>query len=541
VRHPDGTTRKVQIRNYVIPHGTRYRMGSIIRDITAREAAEHALRESEGKYRTLVEQAHDMIVVVQNGIMKFCNSRVAEMWGGEVREILGQPFDNFIDPGELPRVRENYLRRMAGEEVPELYNTVLLKRDGSRVHADLSAGAIIYEGRPADLVVLRDITEKKKAEEELRRNEAFQQALLAASPVGIGVSIGRILTWANRTMDLMLGYEPGELKGQPSRVLFADDREYERALVELQRWIEERGVGTVQTVWKRKDGGLLDIALSIAPVRPGSPEIVAIAQDITARKEAERYLRESEETFRTMVGISPLPLSLIGSTGKYIHVNPAFTRLFGYTLEDLPDGNAWFTLAYPDEGTRKEAIRLWKADAAAHPAGEVRPRTFRVRCRDGSNKDILFLPASTPAGLQVVVYQDLTAEKIHERLLQCEDLYRHMVDDLNIGIYRSSGDPAGRFLWGNTGLVSILGFEDLADLQGVPVRDIFQKPGGRKALLEELRKKKFVKNRLLTLRRKDGTPVTVSVTALAEFDEKGHLQFINGLVQELAENGAADS
>jgi len=75
----------------------------------------------------------------------------------------------------------------------------------------------------------------------------------------------------------------------------------------------------------------------------------------------------------------------------------------------------------------------------------------------------------------------------------------------------------------------------------VPVRDLFIKPKKRETLIEELRDKKFVKNRHLTLKKKDGTPVTVSVTALAEFDEKGNHQFINGLVQELAENGATDS
>jgi PAS domain S-box-containing protein len=241
-----------------------------------------------------------------------------------------------------------------------------------------------------------------------------------------------------------------------------------------------------------------------------------------------------------MVSINPLPLSLIDATGKYLHVNPAFTRLFGYTLEDIPDGRTWFTLAFPDEVLRETAIRNWKTDATEHPAGEVRPRTFQVRCRDGSSKDILFLPAATPAGLQVVVYQDITGERIHARLRQCEEVYRHLVDDLDIGIYRSSGDPDGRFIWGNTGLISILGFEDLADLTGVPVRDLFQRPGGRKALLRELKEKKFVKNRLLNLRKKDGTPVKVSVTALAEFDEKGNLQFITGLVQEAGGEAAPD-
>ena len=71
------------------------------------------------------------------------------------------------------------------------------------------------------------------------------------------------------------------------------------------------------------------------------------------------------------------------------------------------------------------------------------------------------------------------------------------------------------------------------------MKDLFQKPGGRKALLRELQEKRFVKNRLLSLRRKDGTPVKVSVTAIAEFDEKGDLRFITGLVQETGREGTA--
>jgi PAS domain S-box-containing protein len=511
----------------------------ITRDITERKRADQALRESEEKYRALVEQANDGIVVVVDGVVQFCNPKIAEMWGGDVKEIVGQPYEHFIDPREFPRVRENYERRMQGLAVSQLYNTLLVRRDGGLIHADLSAETITYEGKPADLIVVRDTTEKRKAEEELKKTHDLQQAILTASPVGIGVATNRTLTWANRAMDRMLGYEPGEMKGHPSQFLFADNDEYQRAVQELYGGLENKGLGEVETVWKRKDGSLLDIFLTMTRVGPDSPEMVAVAADITERKIAEQKIRRSEELFRTMVSINPIPLSLIDTAGKYLYLNPAFTKLFGYTLADIPDGKAWFNLAFPDEGTRAEAIRLWKADAAEHPAGEVRPRTFRVRCRDGSWKEILFLPASTPAGLQVVVYQDLTLENLQGRLRDSEDRYRHLVEDLNIGIYRSSGDPAGRFIWGNTGLVSLLGYENLADLQGVPIRELFIRPEGRRALLEELQEKRFVKNRLFRLRRKDGTPVTVSVTALAEFDEKGKLQYITGLVQEISETGQA--
>ncbi len=140
----------------------------ISRDITERKRIEDALRESEEKYRNLVERAHDGIIVIQDGVMKFCNRRTAEMWGGDIQEIVGRPYQDFVDPAEFPRLRENYERRMAGKEVPGRYDTRLMRKDGTSFPVDLNGGGIIYQGRLADLIVFRDITERKMAEEALR-------------------------------------------------------------------------------------------------------------------------------------------------------------------------------------------------------------------------------------------------------------------------------------------------------------------------------------------------------------------------------------
>ena len=108
-----------------------------------------------------------------------------------------------------------------------------------------------------------------------------------------------------------------------------------------------------------------------------------------------------------------------------------------------------------------------------------------------------------------------------------------LVEDLNVGIYRSTAEPGGRFVWGNTALLDILGYNSLQDLGKVNVIDIFSKPHGRLELIDELQKSGFVKNRILHLKRKDNTPITVSVTALAEFDQLKNLVFINGIVQDI--------
>ncbi len=129
--------------------------------------------------------------------------------------------------------------------------------------------------------------------------------------------------------------------------------------------------------------------------------------------------------------------------------------------------------------------------------------------------------------------QDITSEKREQHLREYEDRYRTLVEDLNVGIYRSTAEPGGRFVWGNTALLDILGYKSLQDLGEVNVIDIFSMPNGRLESIDELRKSGFVKNRILHLKRRDNTPITVSVTALAEFDPQKNLVFINGIVQDI--------
>jgi len=131
------------------------------------------------------------------------------------------------------------------------------------------------------------------------------------------------------------------------------------------------------------------------------------------------------------------------------------------------------------------------------------------------------------------IARDITGEKMEQCLRQQEDQYRTLVEDLNVGIYRSTGDPSGRFVWGNTALLNILGYHSMSDLQGISVTDVFLKPDGRLELLNELREHRFVKNRVLHLKRYDGTPMSVSVTALAEVNQNNDIVFINGIVQDI--------
>ncbi|MEK7826696.1 MAG: HD domain-containing phosphohydrolase [Thermodesulfobacteriota bacterium] len=136
------------------------------------------------------------------------------------------------------------------------------------------------------------------------------------------------------------------------------------------------------------------------------------------RHRAEEALRESEERFKTLSDKTPLGMCLIDIDGRYEYVNPAFVKIFGYDLSDIPTGKEWFRTAYPDPEYRREVIADWKEDLSSYSKLEIRPRTYEVRCKGGAFRTIMFRPVTLPTGKQLIIYEDITERKQAEKQLQ---------------------------------------------------------------------------------------------------------------------------
>jgi PAS domain S-box-containing protein len=147
-------------------------------EIRDRKRTHKALTESEEKYRNVVERANDGICILQDGLIKFSNPRATDILGYRVNELLGTPFTNYLAPSEVPIVMDQYRRRMNGQEVPPVYETVLLHKGGRSLNVEINAGTILYEEKLADLVIVRDITERKRAGEELERYREHLEELV---------------------------------------------------------------------------------------------------------------------------------------------------------------------------------------------------------------------------------------------------------------------------------------------------------------------------------------------------------------------------
>jgi PAS domain S-box-containing protein len=168
-------------------------------------------------------------------------------------------------------------------------------------------------------------------------SENTLRAILAASPVGIGLVRGRTLGWHNQAMSRMLGYAPGELTGRDLEILYPDRKEMVPTAETIKKVIQDDPSAAVETKWVRKDGSIFDCLIKYAPLPPEAGESMAItlAEDITERRRAEEALKQAEARARAFLQANPDPMVVYDHEGKTVYLNPAFTRVFGWTLEEL--------------------------------------------------------------------------------------------------------------------------------------------------------------------------------------------------------------
>lgn len=140
------------------------------------------LEESEGKYKNLVEKASDGIVIIQDGIIKYVNQIVAPILGFSAEEIIGTKFTKYIHKKDLQRVVGFYNKRMKGKKAPSVYEATLKNKKGGHVFAEFNAETINFQGKVADVIIIRDITHRKQVEGILHQREQEFQILVETAP-----------------------------------------------------------------------------------------------------------------------------------------------------------------------------------------------------------------------------------------------------------------------------------------------------------------------------------------------------------------------
>jgi PAS domain S-box-containing protein len=266
------------------------------------------------------------------------------------------------------------------------------------------------------------------------------------------------------------------------------------------------------------------------PVRMSDGRHFILYEDITERQKAEKL----RNLLAAIVLYSDDAIIGKQTDGTIISWNPSAERMFGYTEEEVTGRPVQIIVPghlHADEQNMLNRVR--RGERIAHF------ETLRTR-KDGRVFDVSvsISPIRDDNGVVVgasSIVRDISVRKAEEKLKETEERYRSLVDNISVGVYRSTGDPQGRFVWGNSSLVEILGCSSLEALQQVPVSELFLERDGRKELLQDLKQQGCVKNRVLHLKRCDGTPIRARVTATAVFTQSGEIDVITGIVEDITE------
>lgn len=293
IRSADGSYRWTEVKTILIDWDGEPATINFIMDISDRKSAQQELQETEDKYRMVVENTTEGIVVTKDGINVFMNSRSPEMLDYTREDLENQPFIDLIHPEDRERAMKNYKDRMTGSDVPNKNHYRFLKKDGSIVHGNVLSVMIEWEGSNANLAFITDITEEVEARENLKRRENDYELVVENAQEAIVISQDGLIKFMNNRASSFLGYEREEfMELFFLDVIHADEKEkmMERYMARL------RGEDLPKRDTYRfihKDGSILHGMVSSTLIEwEGRPATIAFISDVTDEVQAKGQATE---------------------------------------------------------------------------------------------------------------------------------------------------------------------------------------------------------------------------------------------------------
>ena len=418
---------------------------------------ERRLRREQSRYHSAMEAAAEPFIIYdREGKVTYVNPAFTRVFGWEAHELLGRRVQ-FVPPEEQEETFRQIKKVLSGEVVSS-FEARRLTKDGRVVHVSISSAPLRdHTGAIAGIVVnLREITKRKHLEQQLRTQWQQLEAIFDSidSPVYVADPITYELLYVNKAIKDLVDTKPGD-KCYEAFQLRSSPCEFCTNPYIFGENIGKTYIWDFQNLRTGRWFHCIDKAIRWSDGRMVRCEI---AIDITERKQAEEALKQSEQMFRSMAEAAPYGLAIVTEELQFEYVNPKFTEIFGYSLEDLPDTRAWLKLAFPDDDYRQQVIKAWRTDMA-EPSQEIRPRIFEVHCKDGQQKVIFFRAAHLPGGKFLVTFEDITTRyQAEQALRESEERFRSLFEAAPDFIYLL--DPEGRILDVNSAALRRLGYSE---------------------------------------------------------------------------------
>ena len=358
-------------------------------------------------------------------IIRYHSPSCRKVLGYEPEDLIGQKVGDRVHPEDIAAATKAMrgVIRAGGHSTRVEYR--YRKADGQYLWLE-SLGTVLYRpegGFAGAIYASRDIEKRKESEAERVRLTAILES--TSDLVSIATPDGK-LVYLNSAGKNLLGYPKEEEVSRHSIPEAHPQWAYDRVRREGLPQAAQGGVWRGEVALLGPKGREIPVSQVIMSHKSSDGQVEyfsTIMRNITEQKQLEENLKREKEKFQILIDASPLGISLLGPDGRYKYLNPKFTAIFGYTLEDIPSGREWFRKAYPDKTYRREVITQWLKDLQEFPSGESRPRTFKVICKDGAEKAILFSPVSMETGDQLVIYEDITErKKLEIQLIQAQKM-----------------------------------------------------------------------------------------------------------------------
>ena len=482
------------------------------REIADRKLAEEGIQESEDRYRRLVDLSPDGIMVHANGKVVFANARLAEIVGvASADSLVGTSAIDLVPPDERTRVMERREQIVAGETTV-LAEGKFVRYDGSFTHVERTGVAITWDGKPSILVMIRNISERKRTEEALNESERRYSGIAANIPGAIFQRVlhpdGRIsFPYVSPGIRETHGVEADEVMADPAallRVLHPDDREEFHEI--LAASVKELQPLTFEVRNIKPNGEIVWIRTTQRPQRQADGTVIwdGMFVDVTQQKRMEEALAESEERYRKLLDLSPDAV-YVHKVGRIVLINSAGLRLFGANSPDQIIGRNSLDLIHPDD--RDQALRRQRGAAKEGTAtASMEQKRLRI---DGTmfEADV----AATAIDWEgerggIVVVRDITEKKQAQELLRrAEELLRDAVESIPDGLVLY--DREDRLLMWNRRFVDL--FPELSRLMvpGTTAEELFRERVRSGALGElEFPIDEYVRRRMEMRKIGGGTP-----------------------------------